>query len=80
MTEPIKFETMVKLYNTVELVANDFWRKSYPVAVSLVSAVVWGYVEDLTPRGWAAVQELLKDVEAVSPLTLLNPNNLPVIT
>lgn len=76
----IPFQRLVELYNTVELVASDYWRHNYSCAHQLVQAVVFGWVEDLTPKGWELVSVLLRDVEAVSPLTIHNPNDLPIIT
>jgi hypothetical protein len=76
----IPFQRLVELHNTVELVNNSYWRDHYGVAHSLVKAMVRGWVEDLTPQGWELVHELLTDVESVSPLTIFNPNKLPIIT
>jgi hypothetical protein len=78
--EKVPFQRLVELHNTVELVANDYWRRNFKTEIGLVEAIVRGYVEDLTPKGWKMVVFLLKDIESVSPLTMLNPANLPIIT
>ncbi len=75
----IPLDELIKLYNTVELVANDFWRTHHSQAHALVSAIVWGDVEDLTRQGWQKVDRLYSDVLSVSPLTLLNPKCLPTL-
>jgi hypothetical protein len=76
----IPFQRLIELFNTVELVSNSYWREEYSDAHALVKAMVFGWVEDLTPKGWEMVQTLLEDIESVSPLTIFNPNNLPIIT
>lgn len=76
---PIPFIELIKLHNTVDLVANDYWRKNYEVEVACVKALVNGHVETLTEKGWSGVEFLYKDVAAVSPLTLYNPKNLPTL-
>jgi len=73
----IPFEELVRLHNTVQMVVNPHWRDNFTAECALVAALVYGQVEDLTPKGWELVNNLLADIKDVSPLTILNPKNLP---
>lgn len=75
----IPFEELVKLHNTVMLVSNDWWRTTYQSELGLVWAVVWGYVDDLTPKGWEIVVPFYQEVLKASPMCLNNPGRLPVL-
>lgn len=75
----IPFEELVKLHNTVELVANSYWREHYKSEVCVLRGVVFGYVTELSDKGWEWLDVLYKDVKDVSPLTMHNPTNLPIL-
>lgn len=74
------FEMLIKIWNTANLVSNGYWRDVFHDELALAWGVIHGHVDDLTEKGWILIEGLYDDLMKSTPLTMVNPNNLPVLT